>query len=155
MRAIREFESRDRAGRLMYPGKWIVTWVKTPHMPWMCAGMAWCRTQPLKPDQRPDNESAGHPADDYQVLLAHQLRSVVTLLYQFPVSQRHDMVPAGVEVLTRALSINFPLGGGRGFLPGWMRAPMRLQPFIGGVMLVPIFGLTVWVALQYVPIHWH
>ena len=37
---IREFESRDRAGRLMYPGRLIVTWIKTPHLPWMCAGMA-------------------------------------------------------------------------------------------------------------------
>jgi hypothetical protein len=37
---IREFESRDRAGRLLYPGRWIVTWIKTPHLPWMCAGMA-------------------------------------------------------------------------------------------------------------------
>jgi hypothetical protein len=36
---IREFESRDRAGRLLYPGRWIVTWIKTPHLPWMCAGM--------------------------------------------------------------------------------------------------------------------
>ena len=36
---IREFESRDRAGRLLYPGWWIVTWIKTPHLPWMCAGM--------------------------------------------------------------------------------------------------------------------
>jgi hypothetical protein len=27
---IREFESRDRAGHLMYPGRWIVIWIKTP-----------------------------------------------------------------------------------------------------------------------------
>jgi hypothetical protein len=32
---------------------------------------------------------------------------------------------------------------------------MRLQPFIGGTMLVLLFGLGVWVALQYVPMHSH
>jgi hypothetical protein len=30
---------------------------------------------------------------------------------------------------------------------------MRLQPFIGGAMLVLLLGLGVWVALQYVPMH--
>jgi hypothetical protein len=32
---------------------------------------------------------------------------------------------------------------------------MRLQSFIGSVVLVLLFGLGVWVALQYVPMHWH
>jgi hypothetical protein len=32
---------------------------------------------------------------------------------------------------------------------------MRLQPFTGGAMLVLLFGLGVWVALQYVPMHLH
>jgi hypothetical protein len=36
-----------------------------------------------------------------------------------------------------------------------MRAPMRLQPFIGVGMLVLLFGLGVRVALQYVPMHWY
>jgi hypothetical protein len=32
---------------------------------------------------------------------------------------------------------------------------MRLQPFIGGAMFVLLFGLSVWVALKYVPTHLH
>ena len=32
---------------------------------------------------------------------------------------------------------------------------MRLQSLIGSAMLVLLLGLGVWVALQYVPMHWH
>jgi hypothetical protein len=32
---------------------------------------------------------------------------------------------------------------------------MRLQSFIGSAMLVLLLGLGAWVALQYVPVHWH
>jgi hypothetical protein len=39
-------------------------------------------------------------------------------------------------------------------LPG-MRISMRLQSLIGCAMLVLLLGLGVWVALQYVPVHWH
>jgi hypothetical protein len=36
-----------------------------------------------------------------------------------------------------------------------LRASMRLQSLIGNVMLALLLGLGVWVALQYVPVHWH
>ena len=36
-----------------------------------------------------------------------------------------------------------------------LRATMRLQSLIGSAMLVLLLGLGVWVALQYVPVHWH
>ena len=36
-----------------------------------------------------------------------------------------------------------------------LRASMRLQSLIGSAMLVLPLGLGVWVALQYVPVHWH
>ena len=41
------------------------------------------------------------------------------------------------------------------FAPVQSEGIMRLQPFTGGAMLVLLFGLGVWVALQYVPMHLH
>jgi hypothetical protein len=48
------------------------------------------------------------------------------------------------------------LPGERAFLPNVRdECVMLIQPFIGGALLVLGFGLGVWVALQYVPMHLH
>lgn len=37
---VREFPcSRYRNGALMYPGRYLITWIKAPFMPWLVADM--------------------------------------------------------------------------------------------------------------------
>lgn len=36
---IRELHSTYIDGTLMYPGKWMLTWIKVGVMPWQLAGM--------------------------------------------------------------------------------------------------------------------
>lgn len=36
---IRTLGSRYLDQTLMYPGKWVFTWIKTPHMPWVLASI--------------------------------------------------------------------------------------------------------------------
>lgn len=36
---IRTFASKDIDGFLLFPGKWIITWVQAPFMPWILVAM--------------------------------------------------------------------------------------------------------------------
>ena len=36
---IRQFGSRNLDQSPMYPGKWRLTWIKAPYMPWVLANM--------------------------------------------------------------------------------------------------------------------
>jgi hypothetical protein len=48
------------------------------------------------------------------------------------------------------------LPGGRGlFCPVRSEGIVRLQPFVGVAMLVLLFGVGIWVSLQYIPMHLH
>jgi hypothetical protein len=36
---VRQLQSRYLDGTLMYPGKWLLTWIKSPFMPWVLVEM--------------------------------------------------------------------------------------------------------------------
>jgi len=60
--------------------------------------------------------------------------------------------PATVAKLAKTFPRPVSISAGGGFSARFeRRASMRLQSFIDGAMLVLLFGLGVWVALQYVP----
>lgn len=44
----------DAQGRLYFPGRWVQTWVRLPHMPWLLASLEPCG---LRPEEI--NRSAG------------------------------------------------------------------------------------------------